>query len=328
MKVLVLGGTGFVGPAVIEAALERDDRVTVFNRGTRPAPPSVVHLVGDRTAPDGLAALSDGEWDLVVDTWSWEPVAVQASADFLEDRASTYAYVSTRSVYADPIPAGSDETADVIVGDPSGETFADYATAKRGAEMAVLAALGDRALIARAGLILGPHEDIGRLPWWLARIARGGDVLAPGPPDLPLQFVDARDLASFLLESPVRGIVDVVSEPGHATMESLLEACIRATGSSARLKWVDPSVVEDAGIRAWIDLPIWLPPGNDHDAMHASDVTRAIASGLRCRPVENTAQDTWKWLQSIGGAAPQRRDRPRVGLDPDVESRVLAALPD
>ena len=328
MRLLVLGGTGFVGRALIDEAMNGGHDVTVLNRGTRAAQPGVVQLVGDRRTPEGLAPLRTGEWDLVVDTWSWEPIAVQRSAELLEHRVGGYAYVSTRSVYRDPLPAGSDETADVVAADPAAETFDDYATTKRGAEIAVLDAFGQRSLIARAGLILGPYEDIGRLPWWLTRIARGGEVLAPGPPGLPLQFVDARDLASFLLESRARGIVDVVSEPGHATMGSLLDACVRVTGSDARLRWIDPAAIENAGIRHWMDLPIWLPPGPDHDAMHASDVSLAIASRLRCRPVEDTVRDTWRWLESIGGIAPQRPDRPRVGLDPDVETRVLAALPD
>ncbi|MFI5839227.1 NAD-dependent epimerase/dehydratase family protein [Catenuloplanes sp. NPDC051500] len=325
MRLLVLGGTEFVGRAVVEAAVARLWDVTVLNRGrARAVPPGVASLQGDRTAPDGLAALSGMSFDVVVDTWSREPAAVTAAASTVS--AGAYAYVSSRSVYTWPSAAGADETAPVVT--PSSDV-SDYAGIKRAGELAAIESFGDRALLVRAGLILGPYENIGRLPWWLTRIARGGDVLAPGPASLPLQYVDARDLAEWTLsalEAGRGGPYNMVSPPGHATMSSLLTAAIATTGSSAVLRWAEPSVITDAGVRPWTDLPIWTPPGEMHDALHASDVSRALATGLRCRPVTETVADTWAWLQSIGGVAPQRDDRPAVGLDPGVEAAILKGL--
>ncbi|MES0833902.1 MULTISPECIES: NAD-dependent epimerase/dehydratase family protein [Nocardiopsidaceae] len=327
MRLLVLGGTEFVGRAVVEDALGRGWDTTVFHRGTRPAPEGATVLHGDRLAEGGLAELGTGEWDAVVDTWSAAPSAVAAAANLLADRAGHYAYVSSRSVYTYPSPAGSDEDWPVVEGAPdAGAT--DYANDKRGGELAAERAFGDRALSVRAGLVLGPHENVGRLPWWLNRVARGGPVLAPGPRDLPLQYVDARDLAAWTLDAAEKGLggpYNLVSPPGHTTMEGLLTACAAATGSDAEFRWTDPDVVAEAGIRPWTDLPVWLPPGEMHEALHGAGVARAVAAGLRCRPVAETVTDTWEWLLSVGGEAPQRTDRPSPGLDPEVEARVLAA---
>lgn len=186
-RLLVLGGTEFVGRAVVDEAVAAGWEVTVFHRGTNRSSPSdfVSVLHGDRTLPGGLDALRVGSWDLAVDTWSWAPVAVRDAAALLADRVGSYVYVSSRSVYADPLPAGASEDAPVVDGSAHDEGFADYARAKRGGELAAVQAFGDRAVLVRAGLILGPHENIGRLPWWLARIAEGGAVLAPAPPPTP-----------------------------------------------------------------------------------------------------------------------------------------------
>lgn len=328
MRILILGGTEFVGRALVDEALTRDWQVTVLNRGTREAPAGVSALRGDRSTSGGLAALEHGEWDFVVDTWSWAPAAVRDAATLLADRADRYVYVSSRSVYAYPAAAGATEDAPVVEGSADDEHAEDYARAKAGSELAAVSAFGDRALLLRAGLILGPHENIGRLPWWLQRIARGGMVLAPGPADAGIQYIDARDLAAWALtaaESGLGGAFNAVSQPGHATMRALLESCVRATGSGAHLQWRKSAELLAAGVTPWSDLPIWLPPGEDYDAMHRGDASKAAAAGLRCRPVDETVADTWAWLQSIGGAAPRRPDRPELGLDPALEERVLSA---
>ncbi|MGR3934025.1 NAD-dependent epimerase/dehydratase family protein [Streptomyces sp. BRA346] len=328
MRLLMLGGTEFVGRAVTEAALARGWEVTVFHRGRHAPPPGATVLRGDRTAPGGLAALEHGAWDAVVDTWSGAPSAVRDAARLLADRVRHYAYVSTRSVYTYPARAGLAEDGPVVESSPDDGDETDYARAKRGGELAALSAFGDRALLARPGLILGPYENIGRLPWWLTRIARGGPVLAPGPRDLPLQYIDARDLASWLLDAAERGLggpYNTVSPPGHTTMGELLETCVRVTGSAADLRWTDPDSVLAARIVPWTDLPIWLPPGEPHDTLHAADVSKALAAGLRCRPVAETVADTWAWLRGLDGQAPQRADRPAVGLAPEKEAEVLAA---
>ncbi|MFG2130529.1 NAD-dependent epimerase/dehydratase family protein [Streptomyces sp. NPDC048751] len=333
MRLLVLGGTEFAGRAVVEAALGRGWDVTVFNRGRHDPVPGARTLTGDRTSPDGLAALADGEdeWDAVVDTWSAEPVAVHRTARLLRGRARRYVYVSSRSVYTWAPPAGYTEEAPLVEGAEPDAGHTDYYRDKRGGELAAVAAFGaDHSVLVRAGLILGPYENVGRLPWWLNRIARGGPVLAPGPRDLPLQYVDVRDLAGWILgavEGELNGPYNLTSPQGHATMGELLDACLRVTGSAAELRWVAPEVILDAGIEPWTHLPVWVPPGSDmHDALHSADVSRAVATGLSCRPVEETAADTWTWLQNIGGTAPQRPDRTRESLDAETEAKVLASL--
>ncbi|MFD3520207.1 NAD-dependent epimerase/dehydratase family protein [Streptomyces sp. NPDC058653] len=335
MRLLILGGTEFVGRAVAEAALARKWEVTVFHRGRHEAPAGARVLRGDRTAPDGLAALTASrngagaapDWDVVVDTWSGAPSVVLDSARLLAGRAGRYAYVSSRSVYAYPTPAGLTEEGPLVEGASAGAGPLDYARDKRGGELAAEAAFGDRALLLRAGLILGPWENVGRLPWWLGRTARGGPVLAPGPHDNPLQYIDVRDLAEWTLDAAERGLggpYNLVSPPGHTTMGALLDACVAVTGSDAELRWTDPDTILAAGVQPWTELPIWLPRGELHEMMHRGDVSKAVAAGLRCRPAQETVADTWAWLRSIGGEAPRRPDRPAVGLAPEVEAALLA----
>jgi nucleoside-diphosphate-sugar epimerase len=336
MRLLVLGGTHHVGRAVVETALARGDEVTTLNRGVSGhQPPGARALHADRTDPAALrAALSsepggDGAWDAVIDTWSGAPRVVADAAGLLADRATHYGYVSSRSVYRWPFPVGGDESAPVVDGDPAGADGEDYAAAKRGGELAAAAAFGDRALLARAGLILGPYEIVGRMPWWLRRLEQGGDVLAPGPPDRPLQYIDCRDLAAWMLSAAERGLggaFNTVSRPGQATMASLLEAGRDVTGSRASLVWVSPEVIEAAGIAPWTELPIWLPPDGEFAGMHDGDVSAAYAAGLTCRPVEQTVARTWRWLQEEGYPAPPG-GRPERYLSLDKERRVLAGLP-
>jgi 2'-hydroxyisoflavone reductase len=328
MRLLVLGGTHHVGRAVVETALGRGDDVTTLTRGVSgPSASGAIALHADRTDPAMLrAALGTAEWDAVIDTWSGAPAVVRDSARLLADRAGHYGYVSSRSVYSWPPPPGQDESGPVVDGDPADTGQEDYAAAKRGGELAAVEAFGDRALLARAGLIIGPYEIVGRMPWWLGRIDRGGDVLAPGPPDRPLQLIDCRDLAAWMLSAADRGLggaFNTVSKSGHATMASLLDAAISATGSSARLVWVSPEVIESAGIEAWTELPIWLPPTGEAAGLHDGDVSAAYAAGLTCRPIEETIADTWQWLQAEG----YPEARPGTGLDPDSERRVLDSLP-
>lgn len=173
------------------------------------------------------------------------------------------------------------------------------------------------ALLARAGLILGPYEDIGRLPWWLDRFSRGGRVVAPGRPGRPLQYVDARDLAAWLLSGLSAGIagpVDVISRSGHATTADLLEACVVVTGSDAELVWVDEARLQAAGVEPWSQLPCWVPETEEFVGFLEADTARAAATGLVCRPVEETVTDTWTWLQRDGTPA-QRPDSPARGVD-------------
>lgn len=325
MKLLMLGGTEFVGRAFTEDALDRGWEVTVFHRGHHAPPPGTTALHGDRTAPGGLDALAEGEWDLVVDTWGGAPTAVRDSARLLSGRVGRYVYVSSRSVYAYPAPAGLDEDGPLVEGSPDADATG-YNEDKRGGELAALGAFGDRALLVRAGLILGPYENVGRLPWWLNRVARGGPFVAPGRPDMPLQYIDARDLAHWSLDAAAAGLggaYNTISPVGHATMGSFLAACVAATGAAAEPRWTDADVLEKAGIEPWTELPVWVPEGEMHDFMFGGDVTKALAAGLVCRPVEETVADTWTWLQSLGGVAPHRPDRPQKGISAEREAALL-----
>lgn len=325
MKLLLLGGTEFVGRAIADEALAGDWQVTVFHRGHHEPPPGVTDLRGDRATAAGLAALDQGRWDVVVDTWQGAPAAVRDTARLLADRVDHYVYISSRSVYAHPARPGLPEDGPLVEASPD-DGPVDYARAKAGGELAASAAFGDRALLVRAGLILGPREYVGRLPWWLSRIARGGPVLAPGPRGLELQYLDVRDLAVWVLAAARRGLggpYNLVSPPGHTTIGELLETCVRVTGADAELRWTPPETILAAGIRPWTNLPIWLPPGDLHDAMHRGDASKAVAAGLRARAIGETVADTWAWLRSVDGHIPARPDRPPVGLDPVAEAKLL-----
>jgi 2'-hydroxyisoflavone reductase len=326
MRLLVLGGTHHVGRAVVETALDRGDQVVTLNRGvTGVTTPGVEARHADRLVPASVAAaLRDDTFDAVVDTWSHAPVAVRDAARLLSGRAGHYTYVSSRSVYAWPPPPGLDESAPVADGDPASTDAADYQAAKRGGELAVLEEFDGPSLLARAGLILGPYENVGRLPFWLNRIAAGGRVPAPGPSDRPLQLIDARDIARWVLEHQPVGVFNTVSRPGHTTIGELLGECVRVTGSDAELVWLSPDVVEASGVHAWTELPIWVPPTGELAAMHDGDVSAAYAAGLTCRPVAETVADTWAWLQREGMPDPATM-RAGTGMDAAAEQRLWAA---
>ncbi|HXA62366.1 MAG TPA: NAD-dependent epimerase/dehydratase family protein [Streptosporangiaceae bacterium] len=323
MQLLVLGGTHFVGRAVAETALARGVEVTLLNRGRSRAAAGAELIVADRTDPEALrSALGNREWDAVIDTWSGAPRVVGEACGLLDGRAGHFGYVSSRSVYRWPMPRGADEQAPVVDGDPDEDGDDDYAAAKRGGELAALKAFGDRTLLARAGLVLGPYEDVGRLPWWLRRIERGGRVLAPGDPARRLQYIDARDLAAWMLTAAADGVVgtfNAVSRPGHTTMGELLQTAVTVTGSDAELIWTAPEVLEEVGISPWTEMPIWLPDDAEYGGMHNADVSAAHDLGLTCRPVQDTIADTWTWLQLEGDPTPRRE----IGLAPAKEQHAL-----
>ncbi|HVE74716.1 MAG TPA: NAD-dependent epimerase/dehydratase family protein [Mycobacteriales bacterium] len=329
MRLLVLGGTRFVGRSLVADALDRGWQVDAVSRGVSGALPAGARpLRADRTDPRQLAtALGDQTWDLVVDTWALAPEVVQISAAALRGRTGRYGYVSTCSVYAPGSPPGGTESAPVVSPIRADQSADSYPADKRAGELAALEVFPD-ALLARAGLILGPHEDIGRLPWWLARVARGGRMLAPGRPGRPWQYVDARDLATWMLDglaSGLSGPVDVISPVGHTTTGDLLAACLEVTGSDAELVWVAEERLAAAGIEPWRQLPAWLPEDSPAaPGLIQRDTSLAASTGLRCRPARDTVADTWAWLQRDGWPPP-RRDRPPVGLPEELERVVLAA---
>ncbi len=326
-KVLVLGGTDFVGPAVVSAALARGDEVTIFHRGqTGSAPDGVRVIHGDRTEPAGLDALTGEPWDMVVDAWSRAPRVVLESARKLEPHAARYVYISTISVYAEVHAGVITEASETVDARPDADAT-DYAADKRGSELAIESVFGpERCVFARPGLILGPRENIGRLPWWLRRVAAGGDVLAPGPEDLAVQYIDARDLAAFAIETALSGAVNVLSRPGHTTMGDVLALCREVTASSASFIWVDAEFLLAQQVSPWTELPIWVPPVGDMTSFYTSDSSLALRSGLTCRSARDTVQDTWSWLRdNPDWAQVVNANRSRVGMDPEREVGLLAA---
>ncbi|HTC67991.1 MAG TPA: NAD-dependent epimerase/dehydratase family protein [Acidothermaceae bacterium] len=324
MRVLMLGGGTFVGRALVDAAVAGGHEVTTFTRTTEP-PAGVEALHGDRTTTEGIDLLAGREWDVVFDTWSGAPRVVQLSVSALQERVGYYGYVSSASVYGE-WGLGSDETHPTVEASPDAEAT-DYPADKRGAELAVLEGFGEqRCLLARAGTIVGPYESTGRLVWWVRRIAVGGDVLAPGPADSRLQWVDARDLAAWMLTcaaAGTSGAFNAVSAPGFVGFGEVLQECMTRTSSGATLVWVPPEFVEEQGISEWIELPLWLTPV-ESVAHNGLDTRRAAAAGLICRPAAETIADTWAWIQA-GGEPRAVAGRPRPGLDPAKEQQALAA---
>jgi 2'-hydroxyisoflavone reductase len=320
VKLLVLGGTKFLGRHVVDAALGEGHDVSIFTRGqTNPElHPEVEHLLGDR---DGdLAALANRSWDGVVDTSGYVPRIVRQSVELLQDAVSRYAFVSSISVY-DDFSAPIDESSPVAqLDDPETEEIMEhYGALKAACERVVEETYGDRSARVRAGLIVGPYDPTDRFTYWPRRIAAGGDVLGPGNPKAPVQFVDARDLARWLVTLALEGPGGTFNATGPAeplTFAEFLERTRAALGSDANVVWVEEQHVVDAGVQPWTELPLWLP-GADHAGMARADISRALAAGLRFRPVEETAADTLAWDRTVPG------DRPTLAHD--REQKILAA---
>ncbi len=337
----MLGGGWFLGRAVAQAALDRGWEVTAFNRGRSGAAPEGVRTVrGDRTVAMDLARLADeGPWDAVVDTSASEmaPRDVLAGARALEPVAGRYVYVSTVNAYrgwpSDPLT----EDSEVLDGPPDADVeygrLPDdwqgpdwyYGRQKAGAERATTSTFGkERAVVLRPGVILGPGEYVGRLPWWLTRAARGGRMLAPGAPGRSIQPVDVRDVAAFALDQAAvdrGGAYNVVAPIGRDTMSDLLAACVLVTGGNAQLVWAPDKLLLDHDVQQWTELPLW----RTHEGVWKVESTRAQAAGLECRPLAETVADTWAWLH--GGGVPVEHPRwAEHGISPGREAEILAVL--
>lgn len=325
MDLLVLGGTVFVGRAIVDAALARGHRVTVFHRGQHgeDAHPDVEHVHGDRRTD--LHLLDGRTWDAVVDTCGFEGPVVGAAARRLSAAVGHYGFVSSVSVYTDWPAVAVTEKSPVK---PAGHEDA-YGAGKVAAEQAAEAVMPGRVLVTRPGLIVGPYENIGRLPYWLRRVAAGGEVLAPGDPDEPRQWIDARDLAAFHLDCAERstvGVFNAVGAPGAFTMRELLETCREVTGSDATFTWADGATITGAGIEPWSQLPIWLWDAEaDVSQTWRVDVSKALAAGLTERPVRETVEDTWAWVQAGADLGGYRSQYAVPDFDPEKERAALAA---
>jgi len=302
MKILILGGTAFLGRALVEAALKRGHQVTLFNRGrTNPDLfPQVEKLVGDR---DGsLQALAERRWDAVLDSSGFFPRIVRQSAQALSAAVDHYTFISSLSVYADTSQIGLDETAllaripDASVEEITGET---YGALKALCEEVVLETLPGRSLILRPGLIVGPHDRSDRFTYWTHRVMQGGQVLAPGSPKRRLQFIDVRDLAAWnirLVEAGKTGCYNASGPEQPVPMGELLDICRTVSGSDADFIWVEEKFLQDQGVEPWLELPLWIPE-SDSDAagFFAFDISKALSGGLVFRPLSETVSDTLAW---------------------------------
>jgi len=328
MRLLVLGGTRFLGRAVVDTALAAGWEVTTLTRGqSGEPPPTVDSRIGDRTTSDGLAALGDGEWDVVVDTCGYVPRDVLASARALDGRVGHYVFVSTISTYpgwpAEPVDAATPQHE---CAPDAGPADGDYGTLKAGCERAVEQAFGAGSTLVRSGLLIGPHDNTIRLSWWLSRLACGGEVLAGGSPDRPTQFIDVRDLASWMLhcgEHRIWGGYVSTALPATSTFGRMLAAARAVTGGDARITWVDDKHLLDADVEPWTELPLWTPVDTFPHTWDA-DSRPAYEAGLRSRPIEETVSDTWAWMTTVG-VERAVGSQEGAGIDPAKERAVLDA---
>ena len=315
MRLLLLGGPRFLGRAVTDAALARGHEVTFFNRGrTNPELyQGVERLVGDREGD--LAPLRGRTWDAVVDTCGSLPDTVRASAKMLAD-SGLYCFVSSISVYRDFTSVNDEESAVAELGDLAADavTNESYGPLKALCEDAARGVFVERALVVRPGLIVGPHDPTGRFTYWPHRIARGGEVLAPAPPESPTQVIDVRDLGAWIVELCARGTSGTfnATHPG-VSWEELLDTCSRVTSAEVEITWVSPEFLVEHEVGEWMELPLWLV---DPSMEHADrvDVHRALGAGLTFRPLEETVRGT------LDEAEPTET----AGLAPERESALLA----
>jgi 2'-hydroxyisoflavone reductase len=338
MKLLIIGGTRFLGYHLVEAALARDHEITLFNRGKHSLPDAknVQTIIGDRN--HDLDRLKGRRWDAVIDTCGYLPSVVKASAEFLSDSVEGYVFISSLSVYDDVSVAGLDETAAVktlsdeqleqaYAIDSSGETSAVtygklYGGLKARCEQAAERALPNRALIIRPGLIVGPHDYTDRFTYWVERVARGGEVLAPGRPDASLQFIDVRDLAAWMVrmvEGKETGIYNANCLPKTHTMESVLQECKVVGNSDASFTWVSDDFLLQEEVIPWSEVPLWMPDEATHlKGFMFINCDKAIAAGLSFRALTDTIKDTLTWQRMTG-----RRGVMKAGLDSEKEQRLL-----
>ena len=319
MRLLVIGGTKFLGRATVEDALRRGYEVTLFNRGeTNPDLfPDAEKIRGDRTTD--LGALGGRTWDAVIDPSGYVPDVVRACAEFLADAVERYVYISSVSAYAnfsgtckedDPTQELGDLPADRLL-----EDYSNYGPLKALCEQAVRDVYGDGATILRPGLIVGAHDPTGRFTYWPHRIARGGDVVVPAPAEEKVQFIDVRDLASWLLDVTERQVGGTFNATGEGVAwRELVETCRAVTESDTNFVWVDGDFLADEGVEEWMGLPMWIRDP-EWVGMHMADVTKALEAGLTLRPLAETVRETLDLAEPTENA----------GLAPEREAELLQA---
>lgn len=336
MRLLILGGTRFVGHAVAAAALREGWEVTTFNRGLSGADLAGVNTIrGDRMlAADVTRLAAVGPWDAVIDTSGYIPRDVLAVCERLEPVTARYVFMSTVSVYRGWPVEPLSEASEVLycpadAGPDYGEDVEDgptrYGYQKSGCELAVTSTFGlDRSVLLRPGVVLGPREYVGRLPWWLNRVAAGGRVLAPGSPDRSIQPIDVRDLAEFairLVTSMISGAYNVTAPIGRERFGGMLEACAEASRSDAEFVWVPDEQLVAQGVRQWSEIPLWRTfPG-----VWRVSSSAAQAAGLSCRQLAATVDDTWLWMQDAA-VRPNDERASEIGISRERERQILARV--
>ena len=333
LRILILGGTGFTGPCQVRYALSRGHKVTTFNRGkTHPGelPTEVEQLIGDRNGK--LDALKGRQWDVVIDNPTTLPAWVRDAAQILKGNVQRYVFISTISVYADT-SNGVDETAPLAKYDgldPYKETleamrasgYKTYGPLKALSEQEAEKWFPGKTLIIRPGLIVGPGDETDRFTYWPVRIDRGGEVLAPGNSNDPVQFIDARDLAEWtirMVENRETGIYNATGPAKPLGIGKMLDEIKDALNSNAKFTWVPADFLKQQSVEAWSNMPVWA---GDELGLARTNINRALAKGLTFRPLTETARDTLAWFKS----QPQdRQSKLRAGLAPEREAEVLAA---
>jgi 2'-hydroxyisoflavone reductase len=332
MKILILGGTGFLGPHTVNAALARRHSVTLFNRGkTNPGLfPELEKFHGDRKDPDAIKQLEGKKFDAVVDTSGYFPKHVKMSAELLSPNVKQYVFISTISVYADRQQGQIDESSTVgTLPDPMIERMSNeaYGPLKAYCEQAAEAAMPNRVANIRPGLIVGPDDPTDRFTYWPARFDRGGEVLCPGPTNTPIQYIDARDLAEFIVTTIEQGHVGIYNAVGPEHTHTIADLCHgsrAATTSQVTMHWADPQFLEQQQVGPWMEMPLWIPPDPAGGAnLSTTSNKKGVSVGMKFRPMADTIRDTLAW----------HRTRPAdhrwgAGLAAEKEKRVLAALKD
>jgi 2'-hydroxyisoflavone reductase len=327
MDILVLGGTVFLGRALVDAAISLGHNVTLFNRGKSNPHlfPAVEKLVGDR---DGdLSALEGRRWDIAIDTCGYVPRVVRQSASLLANAVDHYTFISSVSVYADLSKPGVDESAPVgTIEDENTEeiTGETYGALKALCEQEVFQNLPQRALVIRPGLIVGPHDPSDRFTYWVVRVSQGEEVLVPQPADLPVEFIDVRDLADWILrmaENRKTGTFNAVGPGQPLSMEGFLETCKRVSESNARFCWVEGAFLLSQDAEPWSDIPMWIPQEDpEFSGMFAVSREKALVAGLSHRSAENTIRATLAWTKTREAGYPMKagisrqREKEMLGL--------------
>ncbi len=332
LRILILGGTAFLGPAEVEYAMARGHTVTLFNRGrTNPHLfPEVEKLVGDRAVPD-YSALEGREWDAVIDNSANVASWVEDSTELLRDKAGSYLFVSTISTHKDNSILGQTEDGPVFTREDYDEVIASdagfgaqYGPNKAQAERYTLEAFGDGGMVVRPGLIVGPGDRSDRFTYWPVRIDRGGEVLAPGDGTDWAQIIDVRDLGRFLVhlvEENASGTFLATGPEAPLSMAGMLYGIRAITSADVKFTWVDADFLREHEVGAWMEMPVWVYPSEETRGFSSYDCSKAIAHGLTFRPLAETARDTLEWWR----AKPEEEKALRTGLDPEKEARILAA---